>query len=53
MLETIKSIPEQKATVANVALDDAISFADLGLAKPILESLVKSGYTHPTPIQAG
>lgn len=31
---------------------DQITFAALGLAKPVLESLVKSGYTHPTPIQA-
>lgn len=28
------------------------SFADLNLAKPILEALTKAGYTHPTPIQA-
>lgn len=29
------------------------SFADLALAKPILQALEKSGYTHPTPIQQG
>ncbi|HEY9103948.1 DEAD/DEAH box helicase [Chitinimonas sp.] len=28
------------------------SFADLGLAQPILDTLVTSGYTEPTPIQA-
>ncbi|GAB3250444.1 DEAD/DEAH box helicase [Chitinimonas naiadis] len=29
-----------------------VSFADLGLAQPILETLITSGYTEPTPVQA-
>ncbi|MGQ5523126.1 DEAD/DEAH box helicase [Chitinimonas sp. PSY-7] len=29
-----------------------VTFADLGLAQPILDTLVTSGYTQPTPIQA-
>ncbi|PHV09741.1 DEAD/DEAH box helicase [Chitinimonas sp. BJB300] len=29
-----------------------VTFADLGLAQPILDTLITSGYTQPTPIQA-
>nr|WP_179958221.1 DEAD/DEAH box helicase [Chitinimonas arctica] len=29
-----------------------VTFADLGLAQPILDTLITSGYTSPTPIQA-
>jgi len=29
-----------------------VTFADLGLAQPILDTLVTSGYTEPTPVQA-
>lgn len=32
---------------------DGLTFEQLNLAKPILKALVKSGYTTPTPIQAG
>lgn len=37
----------------NVEKSDAITFEDLKLNKPILQALTKSGYAHPTPIQAG
>lgn len=37
----------------SVATEDQLSFAQLGLAKPILDALNKAGYSHPTPIQAG
>jgi len=29
-----------------------ISFADLGLAEPLMRAIADAGYTHPTPIQA-
>lgn len=29
-----------------------VTFADLGLAEPILRAIAATGYTHPTPIQA-
>ncbi|TXD97781.1 DEAD/DEAH box helicase [Psychrobacter frigidicola] len=32
--------------------DDQVTFTDLNIAKPILTALERSGYTHPTPIQA-
>ena len=32
--------------------ENQITFADLNIAKPILTSLDRSGYTNPTPIQA-
>ncbi|OOS06032.1 DEAD/DEAH box helicase [Moraxella cuniculi] len=32
--------------------DFVLQFADLGLNKPLLKALTKSGYTTPTPIQA-
>ena len=32
---------------------DGLTFGQLQLAKPILKALAKSGYTTPTPIQAG
>lgn len=35
------------------AASDALRFDDLKLQKPILKALAKSGYTTPTPIQAG
>lgn len=43
-------------TTTEVAATDAdeneTTFADLGIAKPILTALDRSGYTNPTPIQA-
>lgn len=41
------------ATENDTANSDAITFEDLKLNKPILKALTKSGYTNPTPIQAG
>ena len=35
-----------------LALEPLVTFADLGLAEPILRAVVDAGYTHPTPIQA-
>jgi len=33
-------------------LNSTISFADLGLAEPLLRAISEAGYTQPTPIQA-
>ncbi|MGE4369290.1 MAG: DEAD/DEAH box helicase [Burkholderiaceae bacterium] len=33
-------------------MTSAITFADLGLAEPLLRAVADTGYTHPTPIQA-
>jgi len=33
-------------------LNSELSFADLGLAEPLLRAVHDAGYTHPTPIQA-
>jgi ATP-dependent RNA helicase RhlE len=35
-----------------LALEPLVTFADLGLAEPILRAVIDAGYTHPTPIQA-
>lgn len=39
-------------TQACNATDNSTNFDELALAKPILQALTQSGYTHPTPIQA-
>ncbi|MFA5663034.1 DEAD/DEAH box helicase [Castellaniella sp.] len=33
-------------------MNSELSFADLGLAEPLLRAVREAGYTHPTPIQA-
>ena len=35
-----------------LATEPRITFADLGLAEPVLRAVIDAGYTHPTPIQA-
>ena len=43
----------QAAATATDAVDEnQVTFTDLGIAKPILTALDRSGYTNPTPIQA-
>lgn len=41
-----------QATSEAESTEDQITFAELDIAKPILTALERSGYTHPTPIQA-
>ena len=41
-----------QATAEADATEDQVTFTDLNIAKPILTALERSGYTHPTPIQA-
>ena len=41
-----------QAPANDAAEDNKITFTDLNIAKPILIALDRSGYTHPTPIQA-
>ncbi len=44
--------PAIDATDATESDEGKITFSALNLDKPILKALEKSGYTHPTPIQA-
>lgn len=49
MLDTAVAIENNE----NQDGDTTITFESLSLNKPILKALTKSGYTNPTPIQAG
>lgn len=52
----IGTLPNDSAVLENSkekSESDGLTFEDLSLNKPILKALVKSGYTNPTPIQAG
>jgi ATP-dependent RNA helicase RhlE len=55
-MESMQTAPTPLAptpTVPAIAADaPAPSFADLGLAPPLLAAIDAAGYTHPTPIQA-
>jgi len=46
--------PDTEPTVSPVALDiePRLTFAQLGLAAPLLDAVRDAGYEHPTPIQA-
>ena len=41
-----------QAATTDAAEENKVTFTDLGIAKPILTALDRSGYTNPTPIQA-
>ena len=41
-----------QAAATDATEENKITFTDLGIAKPILTALDRSGYTNPTPIQA-
>ncbi len=43
---------EAASTDADASDENQVTFTDLGIAKPILTALDRSGYTNPTPIQA-
>ncbi len=49
---TVNSDTAVQATSEAESTEDKITFAELDIAKPILTALERSGYTHPTPIQA-
>ena len=40
-----------QAATTDAAEENKVTFTDLGIAKPILTALDRSGYTNPTPIQ--
>ncbi|MGP4848455.1 DEAD/DEAH box helicase, partial [Marinobacter sp. 1Y8] len=40
-----------QAAATDATEENKITFTDLGIAKPILTALDRSGYTNPTPIQ--
>ena len=41
-----------QAAATDAVDENQVTFTDLGIAKPILTALDRSGYTNPTPIQA-
>ena len=41
-----------QAATTDAVDENQVTFTDLGIAKPILTALDRSGYTNPTPIQA-
>ncbi|MEK6220066.1 MAG: DEAD/DEAH box helicase [Psychrobacter cryohalolentis] len=41
-----------QAATTDASDENQVTFTDLGIAKPILTALDRSGYTNPTPIQA-
>ena len=41
-----------EAATTNATDENKVTFTELNIAKPILSALERSGYTHPTPIQA-
>ncbi|PYE38745.1 DEAD/DEAH box helicase [Psychrobacter fozii] len=43
---------ETQAATTDAVDENQVTFTDLGIAKPILTALDRSGYTNPTPIQA-
>lgn len=49
---TDQKTDHQVADNASALADNKTTFADLGLAKPILGALQSAGYVYPTPIQA-
>ncbi|WLP95766.1 DEAD/DEAH box helicase [Psychrobacter sp. M13] len=49
---TVNSDTAVQATSEAESTEDQVTFAELDIAKPILTALERSGYTHPTPIQA-
>ncbi len=48
----IDDTPASPTAPGSTPITAPVSFADLGLAAPLLHALVKAGYTTPTPIQA-
>ncbi|MGO2213774.1 DEAD/DEAH box helicase [Psychrobacter alimentarius] len=43
---------DNQAATTDATEENKVTFTDLGIAKPILTALDRSGYTNPTPIQA-
>lgn len=43
---------DNQAATTDANEENKVTFTDLGIAKPILTALDRSGYTNPTPIQA-
>jgi ATP-dependent RNA helicase RhlE len=52
MESTIDTLVPSLAVDAAVEADVRVTFAELGLAEPLLQAVADAGYTHPTPIQA-
>ncbi|MDO5650845.1 MAG: DEAD/DEAH box helicase [Moraxella sp.] len=51
--DIVDNIPHANVSDANTEQAPTAGFDSLGLAKPLLAALAKSGYSTPTPIQAG
>ena len=52
IIEDINNAQTTDISTDAAATEDQTTFAELDIAKPILTALERSGYTHPTPIQA-
>jgi superfamily II DNA/RNA helicase len=50
--DTTQNTTTNEAASTDATEENKITFTDLGIAKPILTALDRSGYTNPTPIQA-
>ncbi|MER2164788.1 MAG: ATP-dependent helicase, partial [Psychrobacter alimentarius] len=48
---TVNTDTNDQAATTDAAEENKVTFTDLGIAKPILTALDRSGYTNPTPIQ--
>ncbi|MER2011933.1 MAG: DEAD/DEAH box helicase [Psychrobacter alimentarius] len=49
---TVNTDTNDQAATTDATEENKVTFTDLGIAKPILTALDRSGYTNPTPIQA-
>ncbi|WP_440823788.1 DEAD/DEAH box helicase [Psychrobacter cryohalolentis] len=50
--DTNQNTTTNEAASTDASDENQVTFTDLGIAKPILTALDRSGYTNPTPIQA-
>ncbi len=50
--DTTQNTTTNEAASTDASDENQVTFTDLGIAKPILTALDRSGYTNPTPIQA-
>ncbi len=44
---------DAQTEISNVTASEQVTFADLGLSPKVLSAVSDTGYTTPTPIQAG
>lgn len=52
IIENTTTDTNNEVATTDATEENQVTFSDLGIAKPILTALDRSGYTNPTPIQA-